>query len=149
MRSDFYKAGISFAPNWRIKKTGWVRPRPATGGDNELFVLAAVAADPHVSARQIANNLLDISRSSVHRILKRNKLHQYHIQLVQELYGNDFVNRIIFCHWLTEKTFLRNDFLYYIMFFDESRFNNTGVVNRHNMHYWSSENPHWIRHTAF
>ncbi|XP_025163792.1 uncharacterized protein LOC112590689 [Harpegnathos saltator] len=29
--------------------------------------------------------------------------------------------------------------------FDESIFTNHGGVNRHNMHYWSVENPHWLR----
>ncbi|EFA11950.1 hypothetical protein TcasGA2_TC005110 [Tribolium castaneum] len=37
-----------------------------------------------------------IGQSSVNRILKRHKFHPYHLQLHQELYGNDFENRIIF-----------------------------------------------------
>lgn len=30
---------------------------------------------------------------------------------------------------------------------DESCFNNNGIVNRHNSHYWNTSNPHWTRET--
>lgn len=36
-----------------------------------------------------------------------------------------------------------------ILWSDESRFLNNGVVNRHNCYYWSQENPHWLRETNF
>lgn len=32
-----------------------------------------------------------------------------------------------------------------ILWTDEATFNSNGVVNRHNMHYWSRTNPHWMR----
>lgn len=31
------------------------------------------------------------------------------------------------------------------MFSDEATFHSTGILNRHNSHYWSAENPHWFR----
>ena len=34
-------------------------------------------------------------------------------------------------------------------FSDEANFANTGNVNRHNMHYWSNENPRWMRTVPF
>lgn len=36
-----------------------------------------------------------------------------------------------------------------MLFSDESRFSNNGAVNRHNCHYYSPENPRWIRETHF
>lgn len=32
-----------------------------------------------------------------------------------------------------------------VLFSDEATFVSTGEVNRHNMHYWSANNPHWMR----
>jgi len=32
-----------------------------------------------------------------------------------------------------------------VLFFDESSFTDKATVDRHNMHYWSVENPHWLR----
>ena len=32
-----------------------------------------------------------------------------------------------------------------ILFTDEATFTNNGQVNLCNMHYWSVENPHWMR----
>lgn len=37
------------------------------------------------------------------------------------------------------------NFIVNVLFSDESTFTNHGGVNRHNMHYWSVENPHWLR----
>jgi hypothetical protein len=39
--------------------------------------------------------------------------------------------------------------LHYILWSDESRFHNNGIVNRHNCHYWSQDNPHWLKETNF
>lgn len=40
-------------------------------------------------------------------------------------------------------------FLSNILWSDESRFTNDGVVNRHNCHYWSNHNPRWKRNINF
>ncbi|KAJ8951980.1 hypothetical protein NQ318_010725 [Aromia moschata] len=36
-----------------------------------------------------------------------------------------------------------------ILWTDESRFHKIGTINRHNCHYWSEDNPHWMRETNF
>ncbi|KAJ8938076.1 hypothetical protein NQ318_006346 [Aromia moschata] len=36
-----------------------------------------------------------------------------------------------------------------ILWSDESRFHNNGIVNKHNAHYWSNQNPHWMTETRF
>jgi len=86
-----------------------------------------------------------MSQKSVLRILKRNKYHPYHVSLHQELHGVDFQNRVVFCEWASEQIHQNPNFFYYVLFSDESSFTNHGTVNRHNMHYWSVENPHWLR----
>lgn len=37
------------------------------------------------------------------------------------------------------------NFLSRIFWTDEATFSSTGGVNLHNMHYWSEQNPHWMR----
>jgi hypothetical protein len=38
-----------------------------------------------------------------------------------------------------------NDFFRNVLFTDEASFTNNGPVNLRKMHYWSGENPHWLR----
>lgn len=38
-----------------------------------------------------------------------------------------------------------HQFLSQILWTDEATFTSCGRVNLHNMHYWSEENPHWMR----
>ena len=37
------------------------------------------------------------------------------------------------------------NFLSEILWTDEATFRSDGNLNRHNMHYWSDNNPHWLR----
>ena len=117
------------------------RNKRSTGEEGEINVLAAVAVDPQISSRAIARGS-GISQRSVIRILHRHKFHPYHISLHQVLHGNDFENRVNFCTWA-----LRHDtpHLSCILFTDEATFTNHGQVNLKNMHYWSVDNPRWLR----
>ncbi|XP_008181048.1 uncharacterized protein LOC100570008, partial [Acyrthosiphon pisum] len=36
-----------------------------------------------------------------------------------------------------------------ILWTDESKFMTNGILNRHNAHYWTDENPHWMRESKF
>ncbi|EZA50914.1 hypothetical protein X777_10741 [Ooceraea biroi] len=121
-----------------------MRSRLQTNEPAEVTVLAAVANNPHISSRQIQRNT-GISKTSVLRILKRHSFHPYHIALHQELHGNDFINRIEFCQWALQQLEVNEFFFNRILFTDESTFTNHGQVNRRNMHYWSVENPRWLR----
>ncbi|KZC06103.1 hypothetical protein WN55_07430, partial [Dufourea novaeangliae] len=86
--------------------------------------------DPHVSTRQLERES-GISRRSILRILHVNQLSE-----------NDFQKRLQFCEWGLRK--LQDDkmFLIKILFTDEATFTNHGEVNRH---YWSVDNPRWLR----
>lgn len=107
-----------------------------------LAVLAMVAINPHISLREIEDEL-GIPRSTAQRILQLHRFHPYHITLTQELTARDFQRRLEFCNWAQAMLRRDPDFFRYVMFSDEATFHNTGQLNRHNCHYWSAENPHW------
>ncbi|KZC10692.1 hypothetical protein WN55_02392 [Dufourea novaeangliae] len=117
----------------------------ATDDRNTVNILAAVTQNPHVSTRKRERKKENIIQRSVSRILHLKKFHAFDVSLHQELHGNDFQNRVNFCEWGLQT--LQNDelFLTKVLFTDEATFTNYGQVNRHNMHYWSIENPWWLR----
>lgn len=118
--------------------------RIATNEEKENEVLLHLEENPQVSSRQLAN-LCDTSQSTVNRITRKFKYHPYHIELHQELLDRDFEQRENFC--ATINATIREDpnFLSKIMFSDEATFRSNGSVNRHNMHYYSTVNPLWVR----
>lgn len=125
-----------------------VRDHPVTSAHNEEVVFDAIRRNPHTSTRAIAQET-NISRASVMRILHTHRFHPYHLHLHHELHGHDFDARVAFCRWALQHVDTDPAFLATILFTDEARFHNNGTVNRHNMHYWSVDNPHWVRQTAF
>lgn len=112
--------------------------------ENEYEVLQCVVENPQASTREIEVDL-GISRSSVNRILKKHKYHAYHIELHQELYDRDYAKRVTYCQDMLNRIDNDPHFLNKILFCDESTFKSNGMVNRHNCHYYSTENPHWLR----
>lgn len=107
----------------------------------EVDILDAVAEDPSTSVRKLAAEY-DSSKSTVHRILKEQQLHPYHLQKVHALLPEDFPRRMEFSNWLLEQQ--RNDanFIGSVFFTDEAGFSRNGITNSHNMHLWAEENPH-------
>ncbi|XP_026826676.1 uncharacterized protein LOC113562216 [Ooceraea biroi] len=142
--ASFFRVVKQFTTEGSVQPKKRKRRATVTGENNEIAVLAAVANNRHVSTREIARDLA-LSQTSVCKILKRHKYHPYHVSMHQELHGDDFHNRVTFCQWALEQKRRNPDFFRRVLFFDESAFTNHGTVNRHNMHYWSVENPHWLR----
>lgn len=143
-RASFYRVVNQFRTTGSVEPRKRTRRVTVTGEENQIAVLAAVALDPHAGTRGISRDL-GMSQSSVRRILKKQKFHPYHVSLHQDLQGNDHQNRVAFCQWASERIDESPDFFHRVLFSDESSFTNHGTVNRHNMHYWSAENPHWVR----
>jgi hypothetical protein len=88
-----------------------------------------VENNPHIDSREISSQT-GISKSSVLRIKKKkHEYHLYHLELHQDLHGEDFANRVAFCEWAEEK--IRNDEHSFerVVFTDECRVKNNGVVN--------------------
>lgn len=121
------------------------RGKTVDNEENAFSVMLRVIEDPHVSTR-ILSRELDISKSSVSRIIQNHKFHPYHIQLLQNLEGDDFNKRSEFCDWALNKIQEQPDFFEFVMFSDESTFHSNGNVNKHNLHYYATENPHFVRY---
>lgn len=142
----------------RFQETGSVkdlprsgRPKSVSGDDKAIEVLQAFVEDPHNSTRKAAQQLDDISKSSIHRILKSNKYHPYKVRLVHELSEDDFDRRVEYCELMMTKIENDENFINNVVFSDEASFMLNGTVNRHNCRYWADDNPHWMReaHTQY
>ena len=75
-------------------------------------------------------------------------MHPYHIQLLQELLPEDYRRRLEFCRWAQNKIIEQRNFANIILFGDEATFHKNGNVNRHNFHYYATENPHFVRYSS-
>lgn len=134
----------------RFSRTGKVeyekteRTKSVYTEENELTVLLKVTENPHISQRIISNET-DIKRWTVQNILSKNKMHPYHIQLMQELNDQDYGNRVTFCEWAQQKIQQDRYFFNYVLFVDEATFHKNGNVNRHNFHYYATANQFFIR----
>ncbi|XP_072392447.1 uncharacterized protein [Diabrotica undecimpunctata] len=99
---------------------------------------------PHTSVRKAAP-VLDISYSSVIRLLQENKMHPYKIVHTQELMEDNFDRRTYFCEQMMAMLDSNVIQLEDVSFSDESTFTLHGHANRQNCRCWSRENPHWMR----
>lgn len=119
-----------------------------TSEENVLNVLLAVEENPQSSIKQI-EDVTNVGEFSVRKILKKHKFHPYHLEIHQELLERDYANRLNFCYQmrqlLRENPLLAGE----ILFSDEAMFRSNGAVNRHNMHYYATENPHWVRNLNY
>ncbi|CAH1988414.1 unnamed protein product [Acanthoscelides obtectus] len=94
------------------------------------MILREFDRDPTTSIRRVSG-ALGISASHVHRVLRNDHRRPYHLQPVQGLQPGAENEESHF--------FLSN-----VLWSDESCFTRRGVVNFHNQHIWSHENPHAI-----
>lgn len=115
-----------------------------TNEENELTVLLVVQENPQISTAEI-ERVTDIERTSIKRILKKHKYHPYHMELHQQLYDRDYASRELFSITFLNKIWDDPNFTDNVLFSDEATFKSNGNINRHNMHYFSVENPHWVR----
>lgn len=139
----------------RLLENGSVIPKKTSGRNRTDRVLAVeddildiVAQNPTVSVRSIARQV-NVGRTSVHRTLKEQLLHPYHIQRVQDLHQGDFARRLQFCTWFQNKTTRNPLFASEILCTDEASFTRQGVLNFHNCHIWDDHHPHATRRTNF
>jgi hypothetical protein len=61
---------------------------------------------------------------------------------MQELHGDDTDSRLEFCELFSQTREQQNTLEADILFSYEACFHFNGTVNRHNLVYWSDENPH-------
>ena len=119
--------------------------RPSQETERASVVLetmeALQASNPvrHATARAVARET-DINKGSVLKILHKEGLNPYHIQLCQAITEDDKIKRLDFAYWvLQNQELLKN-----VLWSDEAYFSLDGMVNRHNCVIWNYENPRVI-----
>ncbi|KAJ4426918.1 hypothetical protein ANN_26717 [Periplaneta americana] len=98
---------------------------------------------PYYHQLQVARET-GLSKSSVHRVLKRAQWKSFIPRLVHALNEDDHDRRIEFCEWYQAKCAEDNQFPYKIVWSDEATFKLNGSINRRNCTYWAANNPHVI-----
>ncbi|KAJ8912811.1 hypothetical protein NQ315_014394 [Exocentrus adspersus] len=126
---------------WHMRSK--LEPKPFLNEENALAISLAIVENPRISVRDISRDL-GIKKSSVSKCIKQNKFHPYHFQLHQELIENDFERRIIFCQWAQNQIAENEDFFKFVLFTHECTFHRNGFVNRHNFHYYDTQNSHVV-----
>lgn len=124
------------------------RPKSAINNQNIAQVTSIVDEDEHVSTRKISRQI-DISQSSVVRILKKEKFFPYKMGCTFKIYEEDYARRLHFCQEMSQK--LNNDptIMNKILWSDESLFFLNGTPNHQNYRYWSKSNPHWVTESKY
>jgi len=118
--------------------------RPSVNDKTVDAVHEAFQSSPGKSTR-CASNELRVPQSTVVKILhKRLKLYAYKVQIVQSLQPDDGPRRASFATEIMHRIDEDNDYLKRVCFSDEATFHTSGVVNRHNVRIWGSENPHVV-----
>ena len=96
---------------------------------------------PNSSIRQGAR-ALNMTYSSVQKTLRKTlKFWPYKIKLVHAMKPEDWTARVRFAETILENVEQDNLYLENICFSDEATFHVAGVVNRHNVRIWGTENP--------
>lgn len=113
------------------------RPISVRTPEASELVRESVSASPTRSARR-HSAALEISRRSLHRILKDINFHPYKMVIVQTLTDSDFAQRKNFCE---EMLNIINNINPLIMMSDEAHFHLDGYVNKQNFRYWAASNP--------
>ena len=96
--------------------------------------------DPCSSQRQAAREL-QMSQSSVNRVLKEEGMRPFKFTRVQELTDQDFEQRMKFCNVILSKENRSPSWTQKIAFSDEATFHMNGQVNLHNSFIYGFENP--------
>lgn len=72
---------------------------------------------------------------------KKLHFHPYKMSVVQELFPQDAITRVNYCHWFNAN--IRNDDVLDVTFFsDEAWIHLSGYINSQNYRTWASQNPH-------
>jgi hypothetical protein len=148
-RNDLPGNWLIINTHQRLFETGSVLPQPKrkkTGIARTVVnaVVGAFTRSPSKSIRR-AEAELNVSRSSIQRVLIQEKFFPYKIQLLQKLNEDDPDRRLEFCEWFLSRYEVDERVLSLIIFSDEAIFQLDGKVNRQNCRIWGQENPHAVQ----
>lgn len=121
------------------RKSG--RPRSVLTEENTIFVCQSVIEQNRTSTRRLSAEL-DISQTSIMRILKSNKFKSFIPRKVHQLISPDNESRLDFCNNMFSLYDTDRHLLSKIIWTDESIFKLSDTENRANTVYWSLSNPH-------
>jgi len=124
-----------------FRRHGLDRGRPVRRRRGDSHILREIRRDPTTSIRRVAERT-GKPATTVHRVLKAERLHPFHYTPVQDLEEFDPVARLEYCRVLLRKRAADPSFLENILFTDEATFTRNGVFNFHNAHTWAETNPH-------
>lgn len=113
----------------------------------ERRILEHFTQNPSCSLRRAARQF-EVHHKTVLKILKKDKRRPYKFCKVQALLPHDRPIRENYCRWILSKIADDPDFLYNVMWTDESTFTRNGIWNRQNLRYWSQQNPHLFRESS-
>ncbi|KAJ8962722.1 hypothetical protein NQ318_001120 [Aromia moschata] len=125
---------------WQLTKN----PPNKLSDDQKLDVMLTLEENPHTSSRQRAS-ALNISHSSILRVLTEKQMHLHKLVPTNELAEDDFDRRILFCEQMMQMIDDNTLQIENVLISDESTFTLHGHINRQNCRYWSRDNPHRMR----
>ena len=120
------------------KKSG--RPKTATNVAKAEEAIRRLEQSPQKSTRRLSAEL-EVSQSSVIRILHQKKWKPYIPRLLHALHDGDDDRRLQFCEEFLAKLHEEDTMLDNIWWSDEACFKLNGTINRHNCVYWAANNP--------
>lgn len=118
-----------------------MRRRTVATEDKKNEILQLIENDNTLSTKRIAE-IVNISKGTVHKILRNEHYKSFKFQNHQELLGDDAERRNIFCETMMDKINSGEILLNRILFTDEATFFIHGEVNSQNCRYWSRQNLH-------
>lgn len=124
------------------------RPRVLMTPELEEAILREVENNPSTSTRKLALQF-NVCRHSIQSVLHADLLYPYHVQRVQALLPRDFPTRLGFCQWYLQHLGNNPNFTSLVLFTDEANFSREAIINFHNNHFWSHENPHAVVERGF
>ncbi|KAJ4426257.1 hypothetical protein ANN_27069 [Periplaneta americana] len=140
-RKTFVRLHYRLCEYGKFNSPGLGRGRPrSTTPEVQEEILEAVNMTPSISTRRVALQV-NVSHTTIWRLLKEYQLYPYHLQRVQALSPADYPARVKFCQWFLQQCDVNPNFPALVLFTDEAQFTRDGITNFHNQHLWPYENP--------
>ncbi len=118
-----------------LQRSGSRRRLIATDEHTSTIMLAAIAANPQTSSRDIAHDI-GVCHQSALTVLHRHSFHPSRVHCLQALNDHDYEVRAEYCNWLLSCCDDDPHITEKVMWTDETQFSWDGVVNTHNSHYY-------------
>ena len=119
------------------------RNRSARCEENVQRVVTAVMETPKTSQRRLSQQL-NLSKSTIQRILKERKFHPYRLRVLHALNEEDYENRLDFAEEIIQMIDQDPECMKFFFFSDDANFHVSGAINTWNCRYYAQENPNFF-----